>query len=961
MNSDFNFYLYRYLDLYPFLIPLGFIGVWRWSVWLMKKTVGFFYKSRKTGYKAPVSVITPVYNEDPKTFAAALESWKRNKPEEIIAVIDYTDLACIELFKKFAKKTPRAHLIITKTPGKREALGDGIKAAKSEIVALIDSDTIWFDDTLENALGPFSDKKIGGVATRQSVEKPKTIAQKLFSIRLEQRYWDDIPFLATAEDILICLSGRTAFYRRSALLPILNEMVNEKFMGRKVISGEDKRLTYLVEAAGWKTTYQSTAKVSTTGVKDISTFIKQQVRWTRNSWRNDLRALSQKWVYRHPVFALYLIDRAVQPFTLLISPIYFVIALILRLWIPVIVILVWWHISRLLKMYPYLKKYPLDIWMLPIFIIFSFVSAYIRIYALFSINIQGWITRWDKSRLQQFRFLELARGHAMTLFMFGLVALGVFYNKNNNYLIPHDRQNKLIASTLQRRSELVANKNTSVLGASAFDAESQLVKSYEFGQADSIAGVAQKFGIQFDNLLFANVSKITNWYRIKPGTIFTIPPQGVNIAPNYRFNYRRIYDDYLQVWYDPLANAIVVSGRGYQVGLSDIYNAVGKEYLEEVEPKVWQLRAHIFLRSGTTLKLNKDEVAWLRMASDKDGFVTLRGFNADVLMEGVKITSWDESKKDYDKNIQDGRSYILVKDNARMDVKNSEIAYLGYARPKDLPYSPYGISWRMSNGKLGQAILTGDVINSKFHHNYFGAYTFGATGMVWRDSEFYSNVRYGLDPHDDSNGFIVENNKFYNNGSHGLIFSKRCINNTVRNNVSYNNQGHGIMLHELSNNNIVENNEIYGNTDGVTLDNSSKNTIRNNKIYNNKRGVLADKKSLDNAVVKNDISQNSQYGIYLYGQADENIIRDNVLVSNAVGMYIKTSRNEVSNNQLDKNKVGLYFLGKAGNNSIDSNKITYSGTYGIYAKIFSGFSNFLGENNLLDKNNKNDVAAYALE
>src|SRR3989338_2972369 len=444
MQNDIFFYLARYIDPYPFVLPLGFIGIWRWSVWLLKKTVGYFYKPQKARFKTSVSVITPVYNENPKIFSQAVESWARNKPNEIIAVIDYTDKACIAVFKNFIKKNRSAHLIITKTPGKREALADGIKVAKSQIVALVDSDTVWVDDTLINALAPFSDKKIGGVATRQSVVQPKTIAQKLFSIRLEQRYWDDIPFLATAEDVLVCLSGRTAFYRKAAIMPILNEMVNEKFMGRKVISGEDKRLTYLIEAAGWKTTYQSTAKVSTTGVKDISTFIKQQVRWTRNSWRNDLRALSQKWVYRHPVFALYLIDRAIQPFTLLISPIYFTIALILKLWIPVIVILVWWHISRLLKMYPYLKKYPLDIWMLPVFIFYNFVSAYIRIYALFSINIQGWITRWDKSRLQQFRFLELARGHAMTLFMFGLVALGVFYNKNNNYLIPHDRQNKLI-------------------------------------------------------------------------------------------------------------------------------------------------------------------------------------------------------------------------------------------------------------------------------------------------------------------------------------------------------------------------------------------------------------------------------------------------------------------------------------------------------------------------------------
>src|SRR3989338_3011828 len=346
MNNDLNFYLFRYLDWYPFLIPLGLIGVWRWGVWLTKKSVGLFYKPKKEGFKTSVSVVTPVYNEDPKTFEDAIESWAKNKPNEIIAVIDYTDKVCINIFKNFAKKTPSAQLIITKIPGKREALGDGIKAAKNEIVALIDSDTIWNDDTLKNGLAPFSDKKIGGVATRQSVVKPKSIAQKLFSIRLEQRYWDDIPFLATAEDIVVTLSGRTAFYRKSALMPILNEMVNEEFMGEKVISGEDKRLTYLIEAEGWKTTYQSTAQVYTTGVREIPTFIKQQVRWTRNIWRNDLRAFSQGWVFNHPIFSLYLFDRAIQPFTLMISPIYFIVALVLGLWIPAITILVWWHVSR---------------------------------------------------------------------------------------------------------------------------------------------------------------------------------------------------------------------------------------------------------------------------------------------------------------------------------------------------------------------------------------------------------------------------------------------------------------------------------------------------------------------------------------------------------------------------------------------------------------------------------------
>ena len=491
MNNDFNFYLTRYFEWYPFLLPLGLIGVWRWAVWSSKKIIGINYKAKKTEFMTTVSVVTPVYNENPDTFQRALRSWEKNQPKEIIAVIDYTDKICIKIFREFVKKNTKAKLVITRVPGKRDALAKGIKAAKSEIVALVDSDTIWTDDTLKNSLSPFSDKKIGGVATKQAVEQPKTIAQKLFSIRLEQRYWDDIPFLATVGNVLVCLSGRTAFYRRKAILPILSKMVNEFFLGDKAVSGEDKRLTYLIEEAGWKTTYQSTARVITTGVKDIPTFIKQQVRWTRNSWRNDLRALYEKWVFKHPIFTLYLLDRAIQPFTLLISPVYFIVALILKLWIPVITILVWWHFSRLIKMFPHLKKYPLDIWMLPVFILFNFVSAYIRLYALFSLNLQGWITRWDKSRLPQFKLYTLARGHILTLLMFGLVALGVVMNKNNNYLIPAERQKQLIASTLQKRPNLLTGKKTNILGAATVDANSLITKRHEFQPYDSLGSIAQ--------------------------------------------------------------------------------------------------------------------------------------------------------------------------------------------------------------------------------------------------------------------------------------------------------------------------------------------------------------------------------------------------------------------------------------------------------------------------------------
>ena len=99
MNAD-------WLQLAVIYLPLGLIGLIRWSLWLVKKFVGFFYAAEPAGDTVgSVSVVIPVYLEDPETFAAALASWRANHPLEIIAVIDEADTACIEVFRRTAEET----------------------------------------------------------------------------------------------------------------------------------------------------------------------------------------------------------------------------------------------------------------------------------------------------------------------------------------------------------------------------------------------------------------------------------------------------------------------------------------------------------------------------------------------------------------------------------------------------------------------------------------------------------------------------------------------------------------------------------------------------------------------------------------------------------------------------------------------------------------------------------------
>lgn len=381
-----------------FFLPLGILGAWRWGTWMMRKVISWFYRPSPLSYTATVSVITPVYMEEPAVFRLALDSWAANGPAEIIAVIDGADKASIQGFRDFSRGFPGAKLIVTDKPGKRPALADGISAATGEIVALVDSDVIWEGDVLTESLRPFADEKVAGVATRQNVLEPETLAQNIFDMQLDLRFHDDMMPAAVAGHAFTCLSGRTAFYRRKAVLPMLDALVNEKFWGKQCIGGDDKRLTYLVEEAGWRCRYQHRARVYTSGAAKVSTLFKQRTRWQRNSWRADLRAMGRGWVWKHPFLSFMLVDRIISNFTLLLSFVYFFIALAFQLWLAAAGLVVWWLFSRSLRLMPNLLRRPGNIFLVPAYVVTNFAMVFVRIYALFTLNRQDWITRGAKRK-----------------------------------------------------------------------------------------------------------------------------------------------------------------------------------------------------------------------------------------------------------------------------------------------------------------------------------------------------------------------------------------------------------------------------------------------------------------------------------------------------------------------------------------------------------------------------------
>lgn len=606
---------------------------------------------------------------------------------------------------------------------------------------------------------------------------------------------------------------------------------------------------------------------------------------------------------------LHMLDKFVQPITLLLAPIYFIVSLMIGLWQGALVILIWWLISRTVKIFPYLRENPKDITILPLYVLMTFATAVIRIYALLTVDQQGWITRWDKSRLFQARSFDRALSYLSTSAIMIALFFVVFSYKNltiSNAATERQLAEKMrLENILQSYSittpdlPLLANSEFTITKAELLKKNSSDQYGYYVVKAgDMIQTLQKRYNLAVSGRVLdattkaplANVPlRIGQKVAIKTSDLRN--PISKNItAPNPFIKPPR-------VTYDIASNTIFVRQGGSVANLSKIRQSLGinNKLLEQTARGEWILRANLYVGKNVTLILDSNEVTLLKLRSDDEKFVWIRTEDGNMLISNTKITSWDESISAPDQKYWNGRAYVTAKSSGRMDIINSDLGYLGYV---GLPKrggefgGSYGVSWKIENNSFRNNLLTGVVIGSKFHNNFFGLYTFGATGMLVKDSEFYDNVEYGLDPHDDSNNFLIENNRAHGNGKHGIILSRRCFNNVITSNTSYGNKLHGIMLDRDSNNNLLQKNTVYENTDGIAVYGSNENILLENEARANERGIRMNVGSTRNYAEGNKIDSNSR-GIYVYDQANKNMFFKNEVKGSEIGITIKNASDNI--------------------------------------------------------------------
>lgn len=261
---------------------------------------------RDAGLLPNVAVIVPAYNEGPavaRTIDAIRDLDYPATALEIVCVDDGSRDDTWGQMRSAASRHPAGTvrcITLGHNQGKRAAMAAGIRATAAEVLVFIDSDSLPAPDAVRHVVQGFADPRVGAIAGLTHVRNHRSNALTKMQ---SARYFISYQLLKKAESVygaVACCSGCFAAYRRSVILPVLEEWEHQTWLGMACTYGDDRALTNLVLRQGWLARYDARAEAWTDAPDRYRTFFKQQLRWKKSWTREGPRMLSHLW-RTHPV------------------------------------------------------------------------------------------------------------------------------------------------------------------------------------------------------------------------------------------------------------------------------------------------------------------------------------------------------------------------------------------------------------------------------------------------------------------------------------------------------------------------------------------------------------------------------------------------------------------------------------------------------------------------------------
>jgi cellulose synthase/poly-beta-1,6-N-acetylglucosamine synthase-like glycosyltransferase/peptidoglycan/xylan/chitin deacetylase (PgdA/CDA1 family)/peptidoglycan/LPS O-acetylase OafA/YrhL len=234
----------------------------------------------------PVSVIVPAYNEREDIEATVRSILANDHPLEVIVVDDGSTDGTADIVEGLA--LPGVRVIRQANSGKSTALNTGIRAARYELVIMMDGDTVFEQDTVRRIVQPFSDPAIGAVAGNVKVANRSSLVARMQHIEyvvgfnVDRRVQDSFGSIAT-------IPGAAGAFRRRALIDVGG--LSEETLA------EDTDLTIALGRAGWRVVYEEHAVAWTEAPVTLAQLWRQRYRWSYGTmqavWKHR-RAMREK-------------------------------------------------------------------------------------------------------------------------------------------------------------------------------------------------------------------------------------------------------------------------------------------------------------------------------------------------------------------------------------------------------------------------------------------------------------------------------------------------------------------------------------------------------------------------------------------------------------------------------------------------------------------------------------------
>jgi hyaluronan synthase len=240
-----------------------------------------------------VTIVAPMYNEDPAMFAAMLESVsaQTRMPDRLHIIDDGSATnACRDVFDRWYPTRPEgldAEFTRQDNAGKREAQAVAFNAdPDADIFATVDSDVLLDPQAIEHGIAPFTRRRVQSVAgLLLGLNQRASLLTRLVELGFVSSFLNGRAWYSRVGSVTVNAGG-LAFYRAAVIRENLGHYVTQTVLGRKVMSGDDAMLTRYALRAG-RTVFQRSSIGYTLHPVTLTHLTRQRVRWWRSFfWGN---------------------------------------------------------------------------------------------------------------------------------------------------------------------------------------------------------------------------------------------------------------------------------------------------------------------------------------------------------------------------------------------------------------------------------------------------------------------------------------------------------------------------------------------------------------------------------------------------------------------------------------------------------------------------------------------------